>query len=286
MNIKFAGVVAVVLAAFIGMSTFVVHEREVAVKFKLGEIVSVITEPGLYFKIPVLNNVRFFDARILTLDTPAQRFLTSEKKNVIVDSFIKWRITDAGTFYTSTQGDERIAITRLIQIINDQMKGQVGSRTIKEVVSGERNDIMSTVLTNADAEAKNLGVDIVDVRIKRVDLPENVSDSVYQRMAKERETVAKSFRSRGEEQAKGIRANADRQREEILAEAYRKAQEINGSGDAEAAETYAKAYNDDRDFYAFYRSLNAYRNTFSGNNDVMILSPDSDFFRYFKDVGR
>jgi len=286
MNIKFAGVLALVLLVIVSMSTYVVGERESAVKFKLGEIVSVITEPGLYFQIPIIQNVRFFDARILTLDSPSQRFLTSEKKNVIVDSFIKWRIAEPDVFYTSTQGDERIAVTRLIQIINDQMKGQVGSRTIQEVISGERNAIMSSVLTNADTEAKNLGVEIVDVRIKRVDLPENVSDSVYQRMAKERESVAKSFRSRGEEQAKGIRANADRQREEILAEAYRKAQEINGAGDAEAAETYALAYNKDADFYSFYRSLTAYRATFSGNNDVLIMGPDSDFFRYFKDAGR
>lgn len=280
-NIKTISILAAVLVVIISMSTFIVHERELAIKFKLGEIVTTIDEPGLYFKIPVINNIKKFDSRILTMDTPAERFLTSEKKNVIVDSFVKWRIADARNYYTSTQGDERIAISRLAQIINDELKGQVGSRTIKEVISGERSLIMQKVTDVAGEKTKALGISLVDVRMKKVDLPENVSGSVYRRMTKERETVAKAFRSRGEEQAKAIRANADRQRQEILAEAYRKSEEIRGDGDAQSAKIYADAYNQDKEFYAFYRSLDAYKNSFESGSDIMVLSPDSEFFRYF-----
>lgn len=281
MNIKTLAIIAAVIAFIINLSAFTVNEREIAIKFKLGEIVSTINKPGLYFKIPFINNVRKFDSRILTMDTPAERFLTSEKKNVIVDSYVKFRIFDARNYYTSTQGDERIAISRLSQIINDELKGQVGSQTIKEVISGERSAIMQKVTENAAPKTKALGIELVDVRIKRVDLPANVSDSVYRRMAKERSTVAKTFRSRGEEQAKAIRANADRQRQEVLAEAYRKAEEIRGEGDAQSAKIYADAYNKDKEFYAFYRSLDAYKNSLGQGNDVMVISPDSDFFRYF-----
>lgn len=281
MNIKTIGVLFAVIAVIVSMSTFMVHEREIAIKFKLGEIVTTITEPGLYFKIPLINNIRKFDSRILTMDTPAERFLTSEKKNVIVDSFVKFRISDARQYYTSTQGDERIAISRLSQIINDDLKGQVGSQTIKEVISGERQEIMQKVTEKAGPKTKALGIELVDVRIKRVDLPDDVSNSVYRRMAKERETVAKGFRSRGEEKAKEIRANADRQRQEILAEAYREAEETRGEGDAKAAKIYADAYNQDKEFYTFYRSLDAYKNSFGNGSDVMVISPDSEFFRYF-----
>lgn len=281
MNIKVIAILFAVISTIVSMSAFTVHERELAIKFKLGEIVTSIDKPGLYFKIPLIHNVRKFDSRILTMDTPAERFLTSEKKNVIIDSFVKFRIKDARQYYTSTQGDERIAISRLSQIINDELKGQVGSQTIKEVISGERSSIMTKVTDHAGPKTKALGIELVDVRIKRVDLPENVSDSVYRRMAKERETVAKSFRSRGEEQAKEIRANADRQRQEILAEAYRVAEETRGEGDAQAAGIYANAYNQDKEFYAFYRSLDAYKNSFGSGSDVMVISPDSEFFRYF-----
>ncbi len=281
MNIKTFAILFSVVSIIVSMSAFIVHERELAIKFKLGEIVTSINEPGLYFKIPLIHNVRKFDSRVLTMDTPAERFLTSEKKNVIVDSFVKFRISDARQYYTSTQGDERIAISRLSQIINDELKGQVSSQTIKEVISGERSSIMQKVTDNAGPKTKALGIELVDVRIKRVDLPENVSESVYRRMAKERETVAKAFRSRGEEKAKEIRANADRQRQEILAEAYRQAEETRGDGDAQAAKIYADAYNQDKEFYAFYRSLDAYKNSFGSGSDIMVISPDSEFFRYF-----
>lgn len=283
-NIKFG----VILAAFVGlvfwMSTYIVHERELAIKFELGVAKTTISEPGLYWKIPIINNIRKFDSRVLTLDTPSERFLTSEKKNVIVDSFVKWRIIDPRDYYTSTQGDERIAVSRMVSILNDEMKGQFGSKTIHEVISGERSAIMQTVNENAGAKTLDMGIELVDVRIKKVELPANVSDSVFQRMIKERATVAKAFRSAGEEQAKGIRANADRQRTEILAEAYRKSEEIRGDGDAQASRIYADAYNQDKDFYSFSRSLTAYKNSFSNNGDMLVLSPESDFFKFFKEA--
>jgi len=281
-NIKFYVAALGLVLIIISMSTFTVHERELAIKFKLGEIVETAYEPGLYFQIPVINKVQKFDSRILTLDTPSERFLTAEKKNVILNSFVKWRIVDARTFYTSTLGDERNAITRIASIINNELKGEVGSLQIKEVVSGERSNIMQKVTERADMKTRELGIQLVDVRIKKVELPPEVSISVYRRMAKERETVAKAFRSRGEEQAKQIRANADRQREEVLAEAYRKSEELRGNGDAQAAKIYADAYNQDRDFYSFYRSLNAYQASFSNSSDLLVLSPDSDFFKFFK----
>ncbi len=284
-NIKFGLFVAAFIALVVWLSTYIVHERELAIKFKLGEIVTTINEPGIYFKIPFINNIRKFDSRVLTLDTPPERYLTSEKKNVIVDSYVKWRISSPRDYYTSTQGgDEQRAVSRIISILNDEMKGQFGSKTIKEVISGERSAIMQAVNENAGVKTRDLGVELVDVRIKKVELPPDVSESVYQRMIKERDTVAKSFRSAGEEQAKGIRANADRQRTEILAEAYREAEQIRGDGDASAAKIYADAYGKDKEFYSFHRSLNAYRNSFSGNSDMMVLNPESDFFRYFKEA--
>lgn len=283
-NVKFGLVLAVFIGFILWLSTYIVHERELAIKFKLGEIVTTVNEPGLYWKIPVINNIRKFDSRVLTLDTPSERFLTSEKKNVIVDSYVKWRITNARDYYASTQGDERIAVSRIISILNDEMKGQFGSKTVREVISGERSAIMEAVNVNAGLKTKDLGVELVDVRIKKVELPENVRESVYGRMVKERATVAKAFRSAGEEQAKGIRANADRQRTEILAEAYRKSEQIRGDGDAQAAKIYADAYGQDADFYSFNRSLNAYRKSFSNNGDMLVLSPDSEFFKFFKEA--
>ncbi len=282
-NIKFGIIVLAIVLGVISMSTFIVHERELAIKFKLGEIVESDYKPGLYFQIPIINNVIKFDSRILTLDTPSERFLTSEKKNVIVNSFVKWRISDPKLFYTSTQGDERRAISRMATIINDELKGQIGAKSMKEVISGERATIMQVVTDNAGRKIRDLGIELIDVRVKKVELPENVSNDVYRRMSTERETVAKAFRSRGEEKAKQIRANADRQREETLAEAYRKSEEIRGEGDAIAAKTYADSYNQDKEFYSFYRSLNAYENSFGNSQDVIVLSPDSDYFKYFKD---
>lgn len=282
-NIRFGFVVMILIGVVVWMSAFIVHEKELAIKFKLGEIVESDFKPGLYFQIPIINNIRKFDSRILTLDTPSERFLTSEKKNVIVNSFVKWRIMDAKTYYTSTGGDERRAIARMASIINDELKGQIGTKTMREVISGERATIMQVVTDNAGLKIRDLGIELIDVRVKKVELPENVSNNVYRRMATERQTVAKTFRSRGEEEAKKIRANADRQREEILAEAYRESEEIRGQGDAFAARTYADSYNQDRDFYSFYRSLKAYENAFGQGQDLIVLSPDSDFFKFFKD---
>jgi membrane protease subunit HflC len=285
-NLKFILLLVGLVVVVIWSSTFIVHEREVAIKFKLGEIVESDYEPGFYWQIPIINNVIKFDSRILTLDTPSERFLTSEKKNVIVNSFVKWRIVDPKTYYTSTQGDERRAIARMATIINDELKGQIGAKSMKEVISGERATIMQVVTDNAGVKIKSLGIDLIDVRIKKVELPDNVSNDVYRRMSTERQTVAKAFRSRGEEQARKIRANADRQREEVLAEAYRKSEQTRGEGDATAAKTYADSFNQDKEFYSFYRSMNAYQNSFGNNNDLIVLSPDSDYFKYFKDSGR
>jgi membrane protease subunit HflC len=285
-NIKFIFVLLGLVIAVIWSSTFIVHERELAIKFKLGEIVESNYAPGFYWQIPLINNIIKFDSRILTLDTPSERFLTSEKKNVIVNSFVKWRIVDPKIFYTSTQGDERRATARMSTIINDELKGQIGSKTMKEVISGERAVIMQVVTDNAGVKIKDLGIDLIDVRVKKVELPDNVSNDVYRRMSTERQTVAKAFRARGDEAAKQIIANADRQREEILAEAYRKSEQTRGEGDALAAKTYADSFNQDKEFYSFYRSMNAYENSFGNNQDIIVLSPDSDFFKFFKDSSK
>ncbi len=273
----------VILGLLVWASTFIVDERELAIKFRLGEIVDTEFEPGLHFKLPFVNNVRFFDSRILTLDAPPERYLTSEKKNLVVDAFIKWRIIDAADYYRTTTGDERRAGTRLSQIIKNALRNQFGNRTIQEAISGERRQIMDIVRKRANAEAKDLGVEIVDVRIKRADLPPQVSTSVFQRMEKERAAVAKQFRSEGQEKAKGIRADAERQRSEILSKAYAEGQKIRGEGDARATAIYNDAFTRDEEFYAFYRSLDAYRQAFSNKNDLLVLEPDSDFFRYFGD---
>jgi membrane protease subunit HflC len=282
-NVRFGFILLAVIAAVIYMSTFIVHERELAIKFRLGEIVEANYTPGIYIQIPIINNVIKFDSRVLTMDTPSERFLTAEKKNVIVNSFAKWRIIDPKTFYTSTSGDQRQAIARMASIINNELKGKIASQNLHEVISGERAKIMEEVTTNAGLKIRDLGIELIDVRIKKVELPDNVSHNVYRRMATERQTVAREFRSRGEEQAKKIRANADRQRVEILAEAYRKSEQTRGEGDATAAKTYADSYNQDREFYSFTRSLKAYEASFGNNQDIILLSPDSDYFKYFKD---
>jgi membrane protease subunit HflC len=282
-NARFGFILLAVVAAVVYMSTFIVHERELAIKFRLGEIVEADYPPGIYAQIPIINNVKKFDSRILTMDTPSERFLTAEKKNVIVNSFAKWRIDDPKTFYTATGGDQRQAIARMASIINNELKGKIASKTMREVISGERATIMQEVTDKAGVKIKDLGIKLIDVRVKKVELPENVSNNVYRRMATERQTVAKEFRSRGEEQAKKIRANADRQREEILAEAYRKSEQIRGEGDALAAKTYADSYNQDREFYSFTRSLKAYETSFGNDQDIILLSPDSDFYKFFKD---
>ena len=272
-----------VLIIVVSSATFIVDEREVAIKFRLGEIVNSYEEPGLYLMIPFINNVKKYDSRLLTMDSKPEQFLTSEKKNVIVDSFVKWRITKPKNFYRASKGDERIGINRLSQIINDLTKSEFSKRTINEVVSGDRNALMSIVRTEANKDAGALGITVVDVRLKKVNLPDEVSDSVYARMVKERATVAKAFRSKGKEEAQGISALAERESETIIAEAYKTGQEIKGEGDAISTETYAKAYNLNPEFYSFYRSLTAYRESFSEKQDVLVINPDSDFFKYFTD---
>jgi membrane protease subunit HflC len=276
------GIVILALLIVGSFSMFTVHEREKAILFRLGEIVKTDFTPGLYFKMPFVNNVRTFDARIQTLDAEPERYLTSEKKNVIVDAFVKWRIGDVERYFTSTGGDPNTANSRLSQIIKDGLRGEFGKRTIQEVVSGERKEIMHILTAQANEQAKTFGIDLVDVRIKRIDLAKEISDSVYRRMEAERLRVAKDLRARGAESAEVIRADADRRRTVILAEAYRESQTIRGEGDGSAAKIYADAYNQDKEFYALYRSLDAYKKSFADKGDILVVQPDTEFFKYFK----
>ena len=274
-------VVALLLVSF---SAFTVDQRQHALVFRLGKIVSVKKEPGLYFKVPLVDNVRYFDNRILTLDSAdTDRFITSEKKNVLVDSFVKWRIIDPEKYYVSVRGDELQAERRLAQTVNDGLRAEFGKRTINDVVSGERSKIMDILRERADRDSRQIGIQVLDVRLRRVDLPQEVSESVYQRMEAERKRVANELRSEGAGAAEKIRADADKQREIIIAEAFMEAQRVKGAGDAKAAEIYAKAYSKNPEFYAFYRSLEAYRNSFSEKSDVLVLEPNSDFFKYMRD---
>lgn len=273
-------------AVLLSMSVFTVSETQKAINFRLGEVVASDYAPGLHFKWPLINNVKKFDSRILTLESRPERFLTSEKKNVIVDSFVKWRIRDVSKYYTTVSGDSVQANVRLDQIIKDAMRNEFSKRTIRELVSAERSQIRDVLIAAASPVAEALGIQIVDVRVMRVDLPSEVSSSVYHRMEAERARVARDFRSRGAEAAERIRADADRQREVILADAFREAESKRGEGDAIAAETYARAYGEDKDFYAFYRSLQAYRESVH-EGDSLVLEPDSEFFRYFnKPLGK
>jgi membrane protease subunit HflC len=277
------------LAALVvaGMSLFTVDQRQYAIIFQLGEIKQVISEPGLNVKWPMIQNVRFFEKRILTLDSPEpERFITSEKKNVLVDSYVKWRIIDPKLYYESVGGDEVRAKTRLNQTVNAGLREEFGKRTVHDVVSGERDKIMEEMRTKADLDARKIGVQIVDVRVKRVDLPNEVSDSVYSRMEAERKRVANELRSEGSAEAEKIRADADRQREVIVAEAYRDAQKIKGEGDAKSASIYGQAFGQNPEFYAFYRSLEAYRNSFNHKSDLMVVDPGSDFFKYMKGMNK
>jgi membrane protease subunit HflC len=278
-----AVLVAAVLAS---LALFTVDQRESAIVFQLGEIKEVITQPGLRAKWPLIQNVRFFDNRILTIDEPdTERFVTSEKKNLLVDSFVKWRIEDVRQYYISMNGDEARARSRLTQIINSVLREEIGKRNVREVVSGERDKIMQVVRDKVLQDAKPFGIQIVDVRLKRVELPQDVSESVYRRMEAERRAVAAQLRSQGASEAERIRAEADRDREVIIAEAYRDAQRTKGEGDAKAAAIYAKAYGESPEFYAFYRSLEAYRASFRNRSDVLVLDPNSDFFKYFRGPG-
>lgn len=270
------------LVVVLSMSVFTVSETERAIKFQLGEIVGADFKPGLHFKIPLLNNVKKFDARVLTMDATPERFLTAEKKNVIVDSFVKWRIGDVKAFYTSVGGDVNQANIRLDQIIKDAARSEFSKREIKQLVSTDRSVIRESLITNVSPQAAKLGINIVDVQVKRIDLPNEVSSSVYQRMEAERARVAREFRSQGSEAAEKIRADADKQREIILANAYRNSEVLRGEGDAKAAEIFAKTYSEDSEFYAFYRSMIAYKQSLGKSGNIMVLEPDSDFFKFFK----
>ena len=270
-------------AVILWLSIFTVDERQEAIKFQFGEIIEADYEPGLHLKIPFVNNVRKFDNRILTIDQKPERFLTQEKKDLIVDSYVKWRIKDVVQYFKTTQGDELTAGRLLYENINNGLRNEFGKRTIQEVISGDRTQIMGVMTAQASERAKSLGIEVVDVRVKKVDYPERVSNSVYQRMRAEREREARDFRSKGHEASERIQADADRQRSVLVAEAYRDSEIARGEGDARATDIYAAAFNQDREFYKFYRSITAYTKNFSNAGDVILLQPDSDYFRYFKD---
>jgi len=279
-TVLIAIVVALIVAS---LSLFTVDQRQNAIVFRLGEIVSVKTAPGLFFKVPLVDNVRYFDSRILTLDAEeAQKFVTSENKPVLVDSFVKWRIIDVKQYYKSVQGDEGLARVRLTQAVNGSLREEFGKRTIHEVVSGEREQIMDLMRERADQIAREIGVQVLDVRLKRVDFTPEVSESVYGRMQAERKRVANELRSTGFAEAEKIRADADKQRQVVIAQAYRDAQRLKGDGDAKATAIYARAFERNPEFYAFYRSLEAYRQSFKNKGDLLILEPNSEFFKYLK----
>ena len=284
-----ASALVVAILLVLSQSIFMVDQRQFAVVFQLGELIRIKDEPGLSWKVPLLQNVRFFDKRILTLDTQeAERYLTSEKKNVLVDLFVKWRIIDTKRFYetissgsASVDAEER-AKARLSQTINAILREEFGKRTVHEVVSGERDKIMEIVREKGNLDAKTFGAEIVDVRLKRVDYVQEISDSVYRRMEAERKRVANELRSEGAAEKERIQADADRQREVILAEAFRKAQQIKGLADAKATAIYAAAYGQNAEFYAFYRSLEAYKQSFKSKSDLLVLEPNAEFFKYLK----
>jgi membrane protease subunit HflC len=274
----------VLLALLASSALFTVDQRQNAMVVQFGQVKEVITRAGLHFKWPLIQKVIHFDMRILTFDDAEPlRFITSEKKPLLVDSFVKWRIVDVRQYYVSVQGDEFRAATRIKQTISDGLQSEFGRRTVHDVVSGQRDEIMAEVRTKADVDLKRIGVEIIDVRLKRVDLPQEVSDSVFGRMQAERKRIANEQRSTGAAEGERIRADADRQREIILAEAYRDAQRVKGEGDAKSSAIYANAFSANPEFYAFYRSMEAYRSSFRGKNDLLLLEPSSDFFRYLRD---
>ncbi len=269
-----------VVVAFIMMSLFYVDERELAVKFRFGEIVESEYEPGLHFKIPVVNNVQYFPKRILTVNNPQELFLTREKKNLFVDFFIKWQIVDVADYYRATRGEQVLSAQRLLEIVKDGIRAEFAKRTVPEVVTAERRELMDEMLAKAREDAKQLGIHVVDVRVKRIEFSEEVSESVFNRMRQERARVAAELRAEGAENAEQIRADADRQRTIILAEAYRDAEKVKGQGDATSADTYAQAYEQNEEFYRFYRSIQAYKGAFGDGNDILVLDANNDFFRY------
>ena len=275
-------IILTILAAVVfSLCAYTVNETERAILFKFGEIKKDDIQPGLHWKFPLINNVRKFDSRILTLDVKPDLFPTKEKKYVYVDFFVKWRIDNVRSYFVATGGREELANSRLSQITKDELRDEFAQRSIKEAVSGERADIMSALVLKANDISKDLGIEIVDLRVSRIDYTDDISDSVYERMRAERDRVAKDFRARGQESAEKIRAAADRERQITLADAYKQSEQLRGEGDATAAEIYAKSYGKDEEFYTLTKSLNAYKQTFSGKNDVLVLEPDSQFFRYF-----
>ena len=280
MRTKTPLIIVIVLVLIAYNSVFVVDQREKALLFRLGEVIRADFAPGLYFKYPLVNNVRRFDARISTLNARPESFLTVEKKNVTVDFFVQWRIRDVAQYYRATRGDERNAENRLSQIMKDGLRNEFGKRTIQQTVSGERSEIMDILRVRSNSLAADLGVEVVDVRISRIDLPDDVSDAVYGRMRTERNRVARELRAQGMEEAEKIRAKADRDRVAIIAEAYKESEIIRGRGDATATKTYADAYKKDPEFYSFLRSIEAYKKAF-GDSDTFVLEPDSEFFNYF-----
>ena len=279
----FISAFSLIAVIFVSQSLFVVSEVERAVKLRFGEIVQFDVEPGLHFKWPIINSVRYFDSRILTLDAQPQRYLTSEKKALMVDSFIKWRVKDVAKYFTTTGGDEERAKRLLSQRVDTGLRNEFGTRTVKEVVSGERDELMSIMLSSLNESVSDLGVEIIDFRVKRIDLPSNLSNSVYERMRTERNRLAEELRSEGKEIAREIRAVADKDKVVILAEAYKEAEQLRGQGDAEAAGIYAESFSQDPEFYEFTRSMKAYVETFESKSDVMLIDSESEFFKYLND---
>ncbi|WP_027858275.1 protease modulator HflC [Marinobacterium jannaschii] len=276
------GIIVALLVLLVGSkSVYIINETERAVLLKFGEVVNADVKPGFHFKVPFVNAVRRFDARVLTLDARPQSYLTLEKKRLVVDSFVKWRVENVEKYYTATSGDEFKAAQILADRVDTGLRNQFGERTVTEVVSGEREELMKELTTSLSTIAKDeWGIEVVDIRIKKIDLPPQVSESVYQRMRSEREREARELRSRGQELAEGIRADADRQKTVIVAEAYRESELLRGDGDAQASAIYSEAFSRNAEFYSFHRSLKAYRESFGSSNDVLVLKPDSDFFKY------
>jgi modulator of FtsH protease HflC len=279
--------IALVVVLLLGMSVYTVDQRKAAIKFQLGEVIAVQTKPGLYLLVPFLQNVRLYDTRIQTMEArDPERYLTSENRNVLVDSFVKWRVDDVKLYYVSVRGDPIQAEARMAQTVNDALRAEFAKRTVHEVVSGERDKIMSVVTHRVDEDLKRIGVHVEDVRLKRVDFVPEISSDVYRRMESERKRVANELRATGQAEGEKIKADADRQRQVIVAEAYRDAQRVKGEGDAQASRIYAEAFGKNPEFFSFYRSLEAYRQSLRGKGDVMVLDPNSEFFRYLKSPGR
>jgi membrane protease subunit HflC len=277
-------IVAIIVFGLLYGSVFTVGERDLAIKFRFSEIVDSDYEPGLYFKLPYVNNVEFYPKRLLTINNPQEQFLTQEKKNLYVDFFVKWRITDVAVYYRATGGDANTAASRLLEIVKDGIRAEFAKRTVPEVVTAERREMMNEMLSEARKNAKQLGIEVVDVSVKRIEFSDEVSESVFRRMREERSRIASELRAEGAENAERIKSEADRERTVLLAEAYRDAEIIRGESDAKATEIYAEAFNRDPEFYSFYRSLEAYKNSLGTKGDLLVIGPDSDFLRYLKNA--